>query len=85
MTDYKEVETAIENGSHARRPAWPICKIIRGWRDYDADYFMAPIHDTKGIIMQICNNPCDCNIGIWIKNEEDVKATDWVITPAGAN
>lgn len=79
MATWKEVEKAIKEGKGARRPYWQQCKIIRGWLGGDADYFMTPIADTIDIIMQQCDIPCDCKIGIWQKNQEDVKAEDWEI------
>jgi hypothetical protein len=79
MVTYEEVEKSIKEGNSATRPAWPDCKKIRGWHAGDEDYFMAPIFNTEGIIMQVCDQPCDCKVGIWVKNKEDVEATDWVI------
>ena len=77
---WKEVETGIQEGWNASRLSWPECKYIRGWQEDDHDYFMVPIADTKGIIMQVCEKPCDCKVGVYIKTQEDVDATDWVLS-----
>lgn len=79
LVEFAEIQHEIEKGSSATRPSWGDCKIIRGWKESDADFFMVPIPYTKGIIMEICNKKCDCNTSIWIKNQDDVDATDWII------
>lgn len=79
MATWEEVEPEIKKGNSIRRMVWPSCKHIRGWQEDDHDYFTMPIPNTEGIIMQVCDKPCDCKIGIWIKEKQDIEAGDWYV------
>jgi hypothetical protein len=58
------------------RPSWA-CKVIRSWKDSDADFFATEFDNTNAIIQE-CNKPCDCKVGIWIPENGDKEADDWV-------
>lgn len=75
----EEVEPAIlKNEKTARLPEWPPCKIIRGYRVGDADFFYNEFNHNNAIIQE-CDIPCDCNVGIWVPNAGEKEREDWVI------
>lgn len=73
----EEAKIKTQEGFVVKRVSWP-CKIIRAWRDSDADYFMSDF-DHEGAIIQECDKPCDCRISIYIEENGDKNANDWVV------
>ncbi len=67
----------IKEGWVVSRTTWA-CKVIRRWRDSDADFFMSEF-DHTGAIIQECNQSCDCKIGIWVQEEGDKEADNWFL------
>ena len=76
MATWDAAKAEMGKGWTVGRAAWG-CKSIRLFQDSDMDYF-ANEFDSKSVIVQECNKPCDCSIGVWIVEAGDKEADDWI-------
>jgi hypothetical protein len=78
MLNFDQAKEEIKKGHTITRIAWA-CKVIRKWRESDSDYFVNEFKDQESAIIQECNKPCDCRIGIFVEEEGDRSAEDYVV------
>lgn len=75
--NWQQAQEKIRQNWVVTRPSWA-CKIVRSWKDEDADFFMSEFDHTDAV-MQECNKPCDCKVGIYIAEPGDQEAEDFVM------
>jgi hypothetical protein len=78
MLNFEQAKEEIKKGHTLTRLTW-VCKVIRKWRESDADFFVNEFKDQENSIIQECHKPCDCVVGIYIEEEGDRIGEDWVV------